>query len=524
MGNVSADIGGVKTDIGNVSAELSSVKADITSVKADISARISQLQDANTKFQENLRAEAKAENEKLIKRIEQQGQQIRKETTANLDAEARRLTNLVGRVQKETEAELVAVKEQIQIVTTGFESTVEQNTTHTKAVVEELANQLVDHRAEVNNTLHEVNDRFSRQKETIEQVNAKIVALETKISAAPVTAELRATPSPSVVNQNQDNTSVRVDGAADSLATTDGNHPGSCQPANSGTEIVRMSDNSVGMNAIPENASVSSFLSHSELTLPLFDDNSDTNPVFHLRRLDEFMKLKSVPKAFQLAVAYRSIIGQMSKQWVKTVSRNLPDYDAFKKSFLSTWWSASRQSLDKCSLYHGKYNRDSQLSLSGHFLKYATMASYLEPRPTDVEVIEAIRYHFPWGMQRAMLSNQLHTIESTLDVLRRVEVMEASESYQKPHYQPQTSQHQSSRQPNSPRNDRMPNQNQNQVRQIQQFQPRNRNCNRRNRQRREEEREPRNVGSGPLNPNAPAYQGNSGQGQSGNPNHSRSEN
>jgi hypothetical protein len=40
----------------------------------------------------------------------------------------------------------------------------------------------------------------------------------------------------------------------------------------------------------------------------------------------------------------------------------------------------------------------------------------------------------------------------------------------------------------------------------------------------EVEREPRDVGFGPLNPNAPAYQGNSGQGSSGNPNHSRSEN
>jgi hypothetical protein len=100
------------------------------------------------------------------------------------------------------------------------------------------------------------------------------------------------TPSSSVVNQNQDNTSGRVDGAANSLATTDGNHPASCQSANSCTENVRLSDNYMGMNAIPENASVSSFLSHSELPLPLFD-NSDTNPVFHLRRLDEFMKLKS---------------------------------------------------------------------------------------------------------------------------------------------------------------------------------------------------------------------------------------
>jgi hypothetical protein len=51
----------------------------------------------------------------------------------------------------------------------------------------------------------------------------------------------------------------------------------------------------------------------------------------------------------------------------------------------------------------------------------------------DVEVIEAIRYHFPIGVQRAMLSNQLHTIEETLDLLKRVVVMEASEGFQKPH-------------------------------------------------------------------------------------------
>jgi hypothetical protein len=51
MCSVRSDIGGVKTDIGNVSAELNSVKADL-------SARISQLQDANVKFQGTLRAES----------------------------------------------------------------------------------------------------------------------------------------------------------------------------------------------------------------------------------------------------------------------------------------------------------------------------------------------------------------------------------------------------------------------------------------------------------------------------------
>jgi hypothetical protein len=152
--------------------------------------------------------------------------------------------------------------------------------------------------------------------------------------------------------------------------------------------------------------------------------------------LDEFIKLRSIPKVFQLAVACRSIVGHMSKQWVETVSRNLTDYEAFRKVFLNTWWSESQQSLVKCEIYQTKFNRHANLSLSGHFLKYATMAAYLEPRPSDAEIIEAIRYHFPIGVQRAMLTNQLRTVEGTLDLLKRVEIMEASEGVQGPHPAP----------------------------------------------------------------------------------------
>jgi RNase H-fold protein (predicted Holliday junction resolvase) len=109
----------------------------------------------------------------------------------------------VGRVQKETEAELVAVNEQLKVVTTGFETLVEQSSTRTKEVIDELANQLVDHRAEVDVNLdkldHEMNYKFSRQKETNDQVNAKIIALEARISEAPIAAESRAILPPSVV-------------------------------------------------------------------------------------------------------------------------------------------------------------------------------------------------------------------------------------------------------------------------------------------------------------------------------------
>jgi hypothetical protein len=56
-------------------------------------------------------------------------------------------------------------------------------------------------------------------------------------------------------------------------------------------------------------------------------------------------------------------------------------------------------------------------------LKYTAMASYLEPTPTDVEVIEAIRHHFLVMVQRAMIGIQLSTVGVALDLLRRVEMM-----------------------------------------------------------------------------------------------------
>jgi hypothetical protein len=85
------------------------------------------------------------------------------------------------------------------------------------------------------------------------------------------------------------------------------------------------------------------------------------------------------------------------------------------------------------------------------------MASYLDPRPSDCEIVEAIRFHYPIGVQRAMLSGHLRTIEETLDLLKRVEVMEMNEGIQRPHNQLQHQQQpNASRQNQHPGNDRRP--------------------------------------------------------------------
>jgi hypothetical protein len=162
-------------------------------------------------------------------------------------------------------------------------------------------------------------------------------------------------------------------------------------------------------------------------------------------------------------------------------------------------------------------------TLSGYFLKYATMASYLDPKISDEDLLEALRTHYPRTTQRTMLSNQLHPIDETVKLLRRVEAMEAGEGFQKPHQMPYNPNQITHRQGAHPTvNDRR-NPTQNQVRQIQYYRGRNRPHwnDRRHRYNNDRGRDSESVGPTQLAPHTPTFQGRQPPEQASNPSTSR---
>jgi prefoldin subunit 5 len=171
-------------------------------------------------------------------------------------------------------------------------------------------------------------------------------------------------------------------------------------------------------------------LSNIEVNLPLFDDSKDANPMFHLKQLEQYFELKGIPQSHRLVIACKSVVGEMSRQWLEAISDNFLDYEEFRQAFVKTWWSPSQQSLEKCKLYQDKYDPTSGMSFSAHFIKYAKTAAYLEPKPTETEVIEAIRYHFPVRIQRILVSTQLNTIGEAVEFLKRLEMLENQVPYQ----------------------------------------------------------------------------------------------
>jgi hypothetical protein len=159
------------------------------------------------------------------------------------------------------------------------------------------------------------------------------------------------------------------------------------------------------------NESFAGYLNNSELPIPQFDDASETNAVLHLRRMNVFIQFRNIPKTLCLAIVSRSLVGRLSKQWIEAIAPRLPDYEAFNKAFLKHLVIYLQAITREMHAYQTRYVRRSGFSLSAHFLKHVNMAAYLDPRPSNVDLTEAVRAHYPIGVQRATLTNQFSTTE-----------------------------------------------------------------------------------------------------------------
>ncbi|PNF35692.1 hypothetical protein B7P43_G17395 [Cryptotermes secundus] len=395
------------------------------------------------------------ENEKLVEQFRLENQKLSQEFSRKLQAETSKVSCQVRQLQGDTERELQVVQEKLQGISSEFETRLEQQSRSNQELTGELSGKVLEVRTEVIHLANDIEilkddlvkraeDLEKRQGESTAQLNkaaeAEKLGIERKFEllnsaidklkdklagVTPMTCGTEVTQIREVTNAVHGSPTppptanmARIENVQCSCNSN------SCSVCVNGVAVCESTIEPV------RHHSANSYLSCAAFPLPQFDKSSEVNPIFHLNQLDEFMRLRSVPKTLQLSLAFKSIVGAVGKQWVATVARNLSDYEQFKVAFSGNYWSKSKQSLVRCSLYQDRCNPRSGLSLSSHFLKYATMASYLEPRPSDTEVTEAVTHHFPVMVQRAMIGSHLSTVGEALDLLKRVEMMEGDGSYQ----------------------------------------------------------------------------------------------
>jgi chromosome segregation ATPase len=261
-----------------------------------------------------------------------------------LHTEVKKCTHLIGQVQEDTEAELVAVKRNIQVVSAGLEDRLDQHSSQTNSILDELTSTVIANKSEVDTNVERVarldreirhvkdamneNDAEMKrqQKENEQRISQRVnkEKLETESQFAPLHSEINALKSrvsekervvrtaDSAESREADNivplspTAVARVENANSVNQVSINT--SCACMSSSCKVCdRNGVNGSNVAVTERHSTANSYLSNSNFPLPLFDENSDVNPVFHLRQLDEFMKLKGIPRACQLAAPYRSL-------------------------------------------------------------------------------------------------------------------------------------------------------------------------------------------------------------------------
>jgi hypothetical protein len=131
-----------------------------------------------------------------------------------------------------------------------------------------------------------------------------------------------------------------------------------------------------------------------ELTLPSFSDSTKQVPIHFIRDRDQYFNLRQTPDELRLPWVFRAIQEPFAKQWLFSPFDKLKGYDEFKKAFTELLWNPSRQDSIRSSIYLDKYNPNSGESYMDHYIRYANLASTLDPPMTEMDLLSALTSHF----------------------------------------------------------------------------------------------------------------------------------
>jgi hypothetical protein len=161
-----------------------------------------------------------------------------------------------------------------------------------------------------------------------------------------------------------------------------------------------------------------------ELSISVYKDSSKQPVTQFLRELDSYFQIKGTPENFRLPLAIRAIEDQFAQKWISAIRHKLRSYDEFREQFSKILWNDLRQAQVKVSIYLDKFDRRSGESMAQHFLRYANLASNLQPPLTDLDLIGAVTSHFSIEIQRSLVSANLKSTEDTVTFLEKLQSLE----------------------------------------------------------------------------------------------------
>ena len=370
---------------------------------------------------QNVRGEIKADIAQVVKDLKAQCEtsqkKTREEVEAKLASEISGVSVKIAEVARSNNSEISKISLAVNEVQATLNAKVETQIAEVRRYVDGKFTEVAEDR-----------QLAKRNAEEILKVEDQVREIQTKLSVCG-----QITPQTTESGSNQERIRIidpPIRGTASST-TASSRKTASCvggsdenSTCNSITEqVVNSGDcTSMAVNATSEVLTGSGSL--HELTLPTFSDRSKQVPLHFIRDLELYFKLKQTPDGLKLPLAFRAVQEPIAKQWVSSAYEKLDNYEDFKKGFTELLWNPNLQSGVRSKIYLDRYAPSSGESYIDHYIRYANLASTLEPPLQDTDLLSALISHYEPHIQQGLLCGNFKCTQDVLGYLSKVQSLQ----------------------------------------------------------------------------------------------------
>ena len=399
----------------------------------------------------------KALSNNLIKQVREENERLKAELSENLRSEVQQLKGDLTKLRKDAESEIEVVRtltekecgridEKITNHIVESKRQMDRMSQEVNAKTHVLASDLAGHitqteqeiahiKGQITSEVKSVSDSVAECRQVnlaeIQKLNQQIDIIKTKMAAGQTGSTHAA--SGSNMQQNQ---SFRVDTSSSSSIGQRSMGADGCV-RESGYDGVNVPNIVSVVNA--NSGMLAQCNPLNELSIPVYKDSSKQVVTQFLRELDSYFQIKGTPENLRLPLAIRAIEDQFAQEWISAIRHKLQSYDEFREQFSKFLWNDLRQAQVKVSIYQDKFDRRSGESMAQHFLRYANLASNLQPPLTDLDLIGAVTSHFSIEIQRSLVSANLKSTEDTVTFLEKLQSLEEARDAYRSNRQDQNS-------------------------------------------------------------------------------------
>jgi len=99
-------------------------------------------------------------------------------------------------------------------------------------------------------------------------------------------------------------------------------------------------------------------------------------------------------------------------------------YENFRTQATQLLWNDQKQSSIRCKIFQDKFDRNGEETLAAHYLRYVNLAANLHPPLSEYDLLGALTAHYPYEVQKCMISANLKSNQEALTLLGKLQAMD----------------------------------------------------------------------------------------------------